>query len=596
MVTTPILIVLAILFGAFLLFVTEKFTVDKTAFFILISLLIFGVVTPEESVSGFSDNSVLTIMCLMIIAIGLEKNGVVSWMATKIIPIIKWPQYIFIPLLMLCVGVFSSFVATTAVVIIFIKLISELDKLGKIEKKKVLLPISFAGIMGGSCTLMGTSTNLIVAGISNKSGVGRFSFFEFSAAGVVFMFVAIPIIYLLSKRFLRNPIAGEEDELLSQLSYITSVRIRENSVLIGKTPYETEIWKENDIRLIKIQRKNRYLKTKLKEETLQANDILWLDITIEDLSAKADQLGLNILGVDQNAVDESYSNEYHEVIILPNSRFINMSVEQFDDELPENIFVKAVMNDKKHLRNPNFINRFFQNKFVTPGNRVLLTGNLTEIQRLAKSDNLLFANTFFTSPNIPTYKKIISFGAILLVIVLSATNSFSILKSSLIGVAVCLFSGCIDLKDAYKGINWQVIFLLAGMIPLGIAMKNTGTDDFIAENLYAVLKSVPTSVVISIVFGFTMIMSGFISNNATAIIIAPIVIAVALKMKLDPKPLLYAVMFGANFSFYTPMGYQTNAIIFGMGIYKFKHFLIIGGILSVILLILASFIIPMFYL
>jgi di/tricarboxylate transporter len=532
----------------------------------------------------------------MIIAIGLEKNGVVSWMATKIIPIIKWPQFIFIPLLMLCVGIFSSFVATTAVVIIFIKLISELDKLGKIEKKKVLLPISFAGIMGGSCTLMGTSTNLIVAGISNKSGVGRFSFFEFSAAGVVFMLVAIPVIYLLSKRFLRNPIAGEEEKILSELSYITSVRIRENSVLIGKTPYETEIWKENDIRLIKIQRKNRYLKSKLKEEILQANDILWLDITIEDLSAKADQLGLNILGVDQNAIDESYSNEYHEVIILPNSRFINMSVEQFDDELPENIFVKAVMNDKKHLRNPNFINRFFQNKFVTPGNRVLLTGNLTEIQRLAKSDNLLFANTFFTTANIPTYKKLISFGAILLVIVLSATNTFSILKSALIGVAVCLFSGCIDLKDAYKGINWQVIFLLAGMIPLGIAMKNTGTDDFIAGNLYAVLKSVPTSVVISIVFGFTMLMSGFISNNATAIIIAPIVIAVALKMKLDPKPLLYAVMFGANFSFYTPMGYQTNAIIFGMGIYKFKHFLIIGGVLSIILLILASFIIPMFYL
>lgn len=596
MVTTPILIVIAILFGAFLLFVTEKFTVDKTAFFILISLLIFGVVTPEESVSGFSDNSVLTIMCLMIIAIGLEKNGVVSWMASQIIPIIKWPQFIFIPLLMLCVGIFSSFVATTAVVIIFIKLISELDKLGKIEKKKVLLPISFAGIMGGSCTLMGTSTNLIVAGISNKSGVGKFSFFEFSAAGLVFMLVAIPIIYLLSKRFLRTPVAGEEEKILSELSYITSVRIRENSVLIGKTPYETEIWKENDIRLIKIQRKNQYLKSKLKEEILQANDILWLDITIEDLSAKADELGLNILGVDQNAVDETYSNEYHEVIILPNSRFINMSVEQFDDELPENIFVKAVMNDKKQIRNPNFINRFFQNKFVTPGNRVLLTGNLTEIQRLAKSDNLLFANTFFTAANIPTYKKWLSFGAILLVIILSATNTFSILKSSLIGVAFCLFSGCIDLKDAYKGINWQVIFLLAGMIPLGIAMKNTGTDDFIAENLYAVLKSVPTSVIISIVFGFTMIMSGFISNNATAIIIAPIVIAVALKMKLDPKPLLYAVMFGANFSFYTPMGYQTNAIIFGMGIYKFKHFLIIGGVLSIILLILASFIIPMFYL
>lgn len=166
--TVEIGIVSGILIIAFGLFVSEKFTVDKTSFFILLSLLIFGIVTPEQAVSGFSDNSVLTILCLMIIAIGLEKNGVVSWMATKIVPMASWPFWVFLPLLMLFVGLFSSFIATTAVVIIFIKLFNELDKQGKIDKSKVLLPVSFAGILGGSCTLMGTSTNLIVSGISQK--------------------------------------------------------------------------------------------------------------------------------------------------------------------------------------------------------------------------------------------------------------------------------------------------------------------------------------------------------------------------------------------------------------------------------------------
>jgi Na+/H+ antiporter NhaD/arsenite permease-like protein len=183
--TLEIGIVTGILIVAFGLFVSEKFTVDKTSFFILSSLLICGLVTPEEAVSGFSDNAVLTILCLMIIAIGLEKNGVVSWMATKIIPMSNWPFWIFLPLLMVFVGVFSSFIATTAVVIIFIKLFNELDKLGKIDKSRVLLPVSFAGILGGSCTLMGTSTNLIVSGISQKSDVGKFSFFEFSLAGLI---------------------------------------------------------------------------------------------------------------------------------------------------------------------------------------------------------------------------------------------------------------------------------------------------------------------------------------------------------------------------------------------------------------------------
>ncbi|KVV13512.1 SLC13 family permease [Flavobacterium sp. TAB 87] len=594
--TTAIAIVIGILVVAFALFVSEKFTVDKTAFFILISLLICGLVTPEEAVSGFSDNAVLTILCLMIIAIGLEKNGVVSWMAQKIVPIMKLPIWFFLPLLMITVGIFSSFIATTAVVIIFIKLVNELDKLGKVDRARVLLPISFAGILGGSCTLMGTSTNLIVSDISRKSGIGRFGFFEFSTAGIIFILVSIPIIFFLAKKFLPRTPEPENIDLHNKFGYITAVKIKAGSKLIGKEPYDTEIWNENDIRLVKIQRGKRHLKSDLKSEILQENDILWLDLTIEDLTAQTERLGLNILGVDQDLVEEHFSNEFHEVIILPNSRYINMSIEEFNESLPENVYVKGVSSDRTRPNNSNYFKKFFSKKFIIPGNRVLLTGNLTEIQRIANSNNLLFANTVITNPHIPNYKKIISFGAILLVIILSASNTFSILKSSLLGVGLCLFTGCIQLKDAYSGINWQVIFLLAGMIPLGVAMKNTGTDVYLAEHLYGLLKSVPTSVTISIIFAFTMLMSGFVSNNATAIIVAPIVIAVAAKLNLNPKPLLYAVMFGANFSFYTPMGYQTNAIIYGLGIYKFKHFLIIGGILSIVLLILASFLLPMLYL
>jgi di/tricarboxylate transporter len=407
--------------------------------------------------------------------------------------------------------------------------------------------------------------------------------------------VAIPIIYFLSQKILPKKVVDDDEVLMHKYGYITSVRINEGSILIGKPVNETEIWGENDIELIKIQRGYKYLKTELKTEILKENDILWLDLTIEDLRSKTEGLGVSILGVDQNAAEEVYANEFHEVIVLPNSRFINMSIREFDDNLPENVFVKGINSEKRYGSFPNFFKQFFNKKFLTPGNRVLLTGNLTEIQKLARNNELLFSNTVITMPNIPKFKKIISFAAILLVIVLSASNTFTILKSALLGVALCLFTGCIQLKDAYAGINWQVIFLLAGMIPLGIAMKNTGTDVFIADHLQGVLKSVPTPVIISIVFAFTMLMSGFISNNATAIVFAPIVIAVAVKMNLNPKPLLYAVMFGANFSFYTPMGYQTNAIIYGMGIYKFKHFFIIGGILSIVLLVLASVLLPLLY-
>lgn len=358
--TLEIAIVIGILLVAFGLFISEKFTVDKTAFFILISLLICGIVTPEEAVSGFSDNAVLTILCLMIIAIGLEKNGVVSWMVQKIIPIAKLPFLLFLPLLMITVAFFSSFVATTAVVIIFVKLINELDKLGKIDRARVLLPVSFAGILGGSCTLMGTSTNLIVSDISRRSGIGNFGFFEFSTAGIIFLLVSIPVVYILSVKFLPR---SEEVELLdphNKFGYITAVKIREGSKLIGKKPTETEIWNENGIRLVKIQRGKRHLKCDLKLEILQENDILWLDLTVEDLTSQTENLGVNILGVDQDLVEEHFTNEYHEVIILPNSRYINMSIEEFNASLPDNVYVKGVSSDAELPKKYNHFKNFFQ--------------------------------------------------------------------------------------------------------------------------------------------------------------------------------------------------------------------------------------------
>lgn len=198
-------------------------------------------------------------------------------------------------------------------------------------------------------------------------------------------------------------------------------------------------------------------------------------------------------------------------------------------------------------------------------------------------------------PNILKYKKDISFLAILVVVFLSASNAFSILNNTLLEVAFCLYIGWIEVKDAYSAISWQVNFLFTGMIPFGIAIKSTGTDGFLGDHLQGVLKCVPKPVIISMMFAFTMAIIGFISNNGTAIVFAPILFAVAVKMNLNPKPRLCALMFSANFSFHTPLGCQTNATIYGMGIYKFKHFFIIGVTLSIVLLVVASVLLPLLY-
>jgi di/tricarboxylate transporter len=185
-------------------------------------------------------------------------------------------------------------------------------------------------------------------------------------------------------------------------------------------------------------------------------------------------------------------------------------------------------------------------------------------------------------------KRIISIGILLVVVALSAFSIFPILQSALVGVFLMIFLKCLDLGKAYSQINWQVIFLIAGMIPLGIAMSNSGADMWIADHLLDLFTEQSSTIIIGILFLVTMILSGFISNNATAIIITPIAITIAASMKLDPKPFILAIMFAANFSFFTPVGYQTNTLIYGMGMYKFRHFLIIGGSVSLVLWIVAS--------
>jgi di/tricarboxylate transporter len=204
-------------------------------------------------------------------------------------------------------------------------------------------------------------------------------------------------------------------------------------------------------------------------------------------------------------------------------------------------------------------------------------------------ENVAILQEHKTKPSVNNNKRTISFAILLLVVGLAASGLLPILISALTGVCLLLLTRCLDLNDVYHRINWQVIFLLAGMIPLGIAMNNTGADKWISDHLLAILSGQSNLVVIGLIFLITMLMSSVVSNNATAIIMTPIAIAVAVGLDLSMKPFILSVLFGANFSFFTPMGYQTNTLIYGMGFYKFKHFVLIGGILSIILWVLGTF-------
>lgn len=593
-------LVFLVLFITIILFALEVFPVDKIAFFIIVSLTLLGLVKPEEAISGFSNSATIAVLALMILAIAMEENGVITWLTSSLGKIRAFPLLIIAPVFMIVTASISAFISTTAVVIVFIKIINQLSDRFNISKSKLLLPISFAGILGGSCTLMGTSTNLIVNSVAQNLGAPALRFFEFTPIGLIFL--AVAIVYLtLMLRWL--PWSGKR-ELGTDYSvsdYITSVRIKPGSQLVNKRLEETFLFNNPEISILKLIRDNRIHNSPGKYITLKENDQLLLMCNILSLSKLNDSqnLGLNEQifwkGTDHHSTGEDNVTKleervFVELLMLPGAALLGKTLGNLRGYMQQDIIPVAIKKRKTLTNIKERLVRSSSDKLaLKAGDRLLVDVSKENIKSLEAIENIVLLQEFDSLKTHSRFGRILSLAVLGLVVVLAATGVLSIMVSALAGVSILLLTNNLNLDSVYKKVNWQIFFLLAGMIPLGIAMHNTGADMWISERLLGLLVGQSKMIIIGSLFFVTMVMSGVVSNNATAIIMTPIAMALASGLNLDFKPFILAVMFAANFSFFTPVGYQTNTLIYGIGDYKFKHFFIIGGILSLVLWLLATF-------
>ena len=593
-----IILVFIILIITILLFATEAVPIDKIAFLIIVALVLSGLTTPEEAISGFSSPATITILMLMILAIGLEDNGVIDMLTRSIKKLKILPMVLMVPAFMIISASISSFISTTAVVVIFIKIIAQLSEKYNFSAPKLLMPISFAGILGGSCTLMGTSTNLLVNSVAVKLGAEPFSFFEFSMYGLVLLAVGI-VFMTFASRWLPKSSNDHLNDPHVDNTFLFTLTVKPESKLIGAAISEADFYKNPDILVLKLIRNDIVNTTPGRNTTLRAHDKL---VVLSDVKSYASISGDDFTLTSENELyfQEDMENEldsqnekkaysYVELLILPGSEFIDKSFAEIKNML-FNVATPLGIQNRKQFQKGMRLNlpKLIKNTDLQAGDKLLLKVKEDDIQHLYSIDNTIVLRHHEENYKINRYKRAISLFALFMVIGLAASGVLSILSSTLTGVALLLLTDCINLSKIYKKVNWQIIFLLAGMIPLGIAMNNSKTDLWIAAHLLEFLTGQHNIIILGVLFGFTMLMSGFMSNNATAVIVTPIAITLAAGLDLPAKPFILAVMFAANFSFFTPMGYQTNTLIYGTGAYKFKHFLIIGGLLSVILLVVGT--------
>ncbi|MGB3606531.1 SLC13 family permease [Psychroserpens sp.] len=589
---TSILLVFILIGVTVVLFVTEFFPVDKIAFFIIAALIVSQLTTAEEAISGFSNPAVITILALMILAVALEDNGVIEWLTQLIKKLKILPLILLTPAFMIVSATISSFISTTAVVIIFLKIVSQLAERYNFSATKLLMPISFAGILGGSCTLMGTSTNLIVNAVAQQAGVASFSFFEFTWYGLIFLAVGI-VFMSVASHFLPKDKNTDLQTTYDIESYIFTVKVSETSDLKGKSISEVQFISEELATPLKLIRDKKVINAPGKYIEIKTGDNLVLMSSFEHINTIVQQHDLIINEKRRESQKNTFGDgdiaaqsdmTYIELLILPGSHLIGNTLKKIR-KMSLNGAYPIAIKKRKNLRNTTerLIRKNIKDIRIKPGDRLLIELQEQHINKLRAIDNVAILNQHDYSRQTPKRRKITALLILLGVIGLASSSFLSILSASVLGVAAMLLFRLISLENIYHRINWQIIFLLAGMIPLGIAMSNSGADLWISDQLQNLLTNQPSYVVIGLLLGITMILSGFISNNATAIILTPVAIGLAAGLNLEVKPFILAVLFGANFSFFTPVGYQTNTLIYGTGLYKFKHFLVIGGLLTIVL-------------
>ena len=586
--TWEIVLVLAILAGAVALFISERFPIDFVALLVLGTLLAFGLITPEQGVSGFSNPATVTVAAMFVLSAGLQKTGATAVLGRLLVRYGR-DHFTALVVVMTTVGILSAFINNTAAVAVFIPLVVVVANRRKIAASKLLIPLSYASQFGGVCTLIGTSTNLLVSAISEEAGHGAFSMFEFSRMGLI-LFAAGTVYFLLFGRWLLPERKAQELSATYQLGdYITELRVGAGSPLIGKSVQDSRLGREHDVTVLRLLHGDEKIWAPLRQP-MQEGDVLLVRGGLQQLIGLRGSAKLE-LNVEFKLGDEALQSgdlRLVQALVAPGSRLAGHTLKDLDFRNRYKALVLAIQRRGETIRDKLNTVR------LGLGDALLIQAPEEQIRRLRGDESFIVLDEV-DEPGMRRHKVPIVLVVIGSVVGLAAFDVMPILVSALLGCLALVFTRAIDLDEAYQAIDWKVIFLLGGILPLGVAMESTGAARLIADGAIGMVGGLGPLAVLAVVYLMTSILTEGMSNNAAAVLLAPIAISTAEQVGVDPRPLLMAITFAASTGFSTPVGYQTNTMIYNPGGYRYTDFLRTGVPLSIIFWILSVIFIPKFW-
>ncbi|WP_089815511.1 SLC13 family permease [Halomicrobium zhouii] len=613
--------VFALVVASLVLFATEVVPVDVTAIGVMVALLLAEPVTVmladagliagplyvlhqpgdglspvSQGLSGFASSATITVLAMFILSAGVQRTGVIQMLGAMIARFTGDDETRQLGATIGLVGPISGFINNTAAVAILLPMVTDLAHEGRTSPSKLLLPLSYASMFGGTLTLIGTSTNILASELAGNlarqnparyGALREFTMFEFTQLGVVVLVVGTIYLMTVGRWLTPARIKPESDltEEFEMADYLTEVVVRADSPLVGDTVRDALMATDLDVDLVQLIRDEEVFLEPLGPRVIRAGDVFALRTDRDTLVELLDTEGLDVVPdaiLDEDDLEAAEERQnLVEVVVSPGSSLVGNSLVSASFRQRYDVSVLALR------RGGELIRRRMDEAVLRVGDTLLVQGTADSIDRLNNNPNFIVAQEV-ERPDFRQSKIPVAVGIVALVVGLAAVTPIPIVVSALAGALAMVLTGTLRATELYDSIQWDVIFLLAGVIPLGLALRETGGAGLIADMLVLAAPALPALVVLGLVYVVTALLTNVISNNASVVLMIPVAAEAAVQLGANAFAFILAVTFAASTAFMTPVGYQTNLFVYGPGGYRFMDYVKVGAPLQAVFAVVTT--------
>ena len=585
----PVL-VLTILGVAILLFATGWLRMDLVSLLILLSLPLFGLLTADQAFSAFSNPAVITVAAMFILSAAIANTGVTAHLGRWILGFAGQNEIRLILAIMILTAISSAFINNIGAAAVLLPMVTGIAKKTKIPASRLLMPLAFGSLVGGVCTLIGTPPNILINELMLEYSGQQFSMFDFTPLGIIIALLSIIYMLLIGRHLLPSNPSATVSQLNQVKAYVSDILIKRNSNYVGKTLLDSRLESDFHLRIRSLMREQLKITAPRKSIILKAGDILFVEGEPEQLLKLKKNEGIEVVPERKKTwkVDDSETSRVVEVALTPTNELVGRTLREvrFHDTHGLNVLAIWRRGEPVVKRVDHVVLKF--------GDLLLIEGSESKILHLADKHDFLLLGGINPDPYLPT-KGPVALLIMLGVILLASSGTLPIMQAAAIGAVLMVLTSCISLSDAYESINWPVIMLIAGTLPLGMAMEVSGASEILAELMTSLAGPYGPWATLSVLFLITMLLTCMMSNAATAVLLAPIAFDLSVHFGVNPQPFFMAVALASSTCFMTPVSHQSNALVVGPGGYHFIDFLKVGTPLNLLVWICASLTIPLLF-